>query len=328
MARSIRSSQLETRTSRLKLADTLEAVRRARRARRAAWLQAQRRRAAPGACIAADGKGGSWMKGFADADDHEDANGETIMDFWQAQERARVLARGEGGNDARTTPHPSRCRRHWTITRPISRPATPTPKTRRALTPHDRRPAQQAGGAAHGARAAAMARRPRQKARPRIGQPRRRQCSAPRSISPPAPTRASPAHGRGMWASEALRDAVESRNVILTDETIRQIIAAAYADTAEFGLLVETAATTGARPIQLARLEVGDVQRDRTDPRLMMPSSRKGRAAKKITRRPVPIPENLAIRLLAVGEEKADDSSIAGQAERRAVGKIGSFPAV
>jgi hypothetical protein len=44
--------------------------------------------------IAADGKGGNWLKVFAVADDHQDANGDTVLNFWQAQERARVLARG------------------------------------------------------------------------------------------------------------------------------------------------------------------------------------------------------------------------------------------
>jgi len=44
--------------------------------------------------------------------------------------------------------------------------------------------------------------------------------------------------------------------------------------------LVETAAVTGARVSQLARLEVQDVQGDRGDPRVMMPSSRKGASSR------------------------------------------------
>src|SRR5262249_38796719 len=44
--------------------------------------------------LVADGKGGRWTKGFAIADDHENADGEHILDFWQAQEKAKTLARG------------------------------------------------------------------------------------------------------------------------------------------------------------------------------------------------------------------------------------------
>jgi integrase len=92
-------------------------------------------------------------------------------------------------------------------------------------------------------------------------------------------------------------DAEEARNVILPEATIHTIISEACHESSEFQLLVEVAAVTGARVSQLARLEVQDLQSDRTDPRLMMPSSRKGRGQKKITRRPVPIPAALAVRL-------------------------------
>src|SRR5262249_36604810 len=62
----------------------------------------------------------------------------------------------------------------------------------------------------------------------------------------------------------------------------------------------ELAASTGARPSQARRLQVGDLQANRTDPRLMMPSSAKGRR-KVIARRPVPIPASLALRLRQIG---------------------------
>ena len=80
----------------------------------------------------------------------------------------------------------------------------------------------------------------------------------------------------------------QSRNVILPEDAVLSIISAAYAVSREFGLLVEVAAVTGARISQLARLEVGDLQSDRSDPRLMMPSAYKGRGRKRIERRPVP----------------------------------------
>jgi len=70
--------------------------------------------------------------------------------------------------------------------------------------------------------------------------------------------------------------------VILTEQDVRAVVASAYQDSNEFGLLVELAAVTGARPSQLdeiaGRRRPGRVcrpeYRQRT-PRLMMPVSRK-----------------------------------------------------
>src|SRR5262249_42726451 len=46
-----------------------------------------------------NGSGGYSQKVFAIADDFEDANGDGVLTFWQAQERARAIARGQ------TIPH-------------------------------------------------------------------------------------------------------------------------------------------------------------------------------------------------------------------------------
>jgi hypothetical protein len=64
--------------------------------------------------------------------------------------------------------------------------------------------------------------------------------------------------------------------VILDESVVLALVANARDVSVEFGLLVELAGVTGARVSQLARLQVQDVQADRPDPRLMMPSSRKG----------------------------------------------------
>ena len=42
----------------------------------------------------ADGKGGNWSKVVGIADDHEDADGDHVLTWWQAQDKARKLARG------------------------------------------------------------------------------------------------------------------------------------------------------------------------------------------------------------------------------------------
>jgi integrase len=107
----------------------------------------------------------------------------------------------------------------------------------------------------------------------------------------------------------ALPDAEQSRNVIIPEDAILRIISAAHVSR-EFGVLVEVAAVTGARVSQLARLEVGDLQGERSDPRLMMPSARKGRGRKRIERRPVPIPINLAIVLKQAGAGRPNEAPL------------------
>jgi integrase len=88
--------------------------------------------------------------------------------------------------------------------------------------------------------------------------------------------------------------------------TVRKIVAEAYRLSEAFGLLIETLATTGARVSQAARLDVADLQGDR----LMMPSSAKGRAAKRYNRVPLPIPHGLAARLKRAAEGRAEDAPL------------------
>jgi hypothetical protein len=57
---------------------------------------------------------------------------------------------------------------------------------------------------------------------------------------------------------------------------VRAIITAAYKDGIEFGELVELIVVTGAGPNQVARLHGSDAHANRKDPRIMMPSSKKG----------------------------------------------------
>src|SRR5215471_3251472 len=93
----------------------------------------------------------------------------------------------------------------------------------------------------------------------------------------------------------ALPDAHVARNIILTDEEVRRIVAAAYERDRALGVLAEVAAVTGTRLSQLARLEIGDLQADGAEPRLLMPLSAKGRRRdKRHERRPVPITLTLA----------------------------------
>jgi hypothetical protein len=97
MARSVRNAGLETRTARLKLPV----------ARKPVFIRigpglslGYRRNQVAGTWVLrlADGKGGAATKAICTADDYEDSNGATVLDYWQAQERAKSVARNSDGS--------------------------------------------------------------------------------------------------------------------------------------------------------------------------------------------------------------------------------------
>jgi hypothetical protein len=71
----------------------------------------------------------------------------------------------------------------------------------------------------------------------------------------------------------------------------------------------------GARPSQIARLDVADLQDDRDDARLTMPSSLKGRGRKRVERRPVPIPVSLAAKLQQAAGGKSPGAPLLTKAD-------------
>ena len=310
MAHRLRSAALETRTARLKLAIRKKPY----TARVGPGVRVAYRRnetAGRWSVIAADGKGGNWMKGFATADDYEEANGEAVLDFWQAQERARIIARGHRDADADS-----------------GKPITVSEAVHRYEADLKAR-----GGDAYNAQrvrvhlpntlaneTVALLASPRKFRHWRDGLTRKglaastvnRTCAAFQAALEHAASLDPRITNQNAWRTglAALPDAEQSRNVILPDDAVLRIISAAYKESPQFGLLVECAAVTGARVSQLARLEVGDVQGDRADPRLMMPSARKGKGRKRIERHPVPIPSNLARALKQASIGKSDDTRL------------------
>ena len=301
MARRPRSSKLETRTDRLKLAPRQKphhfttispgiALGYRRGKDRNAWV-----------VRVADGKGGNWLKNLPSIpDDHEDANGESVLDFWQAQDAARKLARGtvESGRPVTVAEaladYERDLRARGGLTGNVSRVRHHLPPSL-ATKP-----------------VAMLTSRELQRWRDGLVEMKPATVNRTTHILKAACNLAARHDARitnaNAWriGLASLRDSHRARNVILTDEQVRALIEAAYADDPAFGLLTETAATTGARPSQLVKLEVGDLQADRGDPRVMMPSSRKGHAGKRVERKPVPIPASLAARLrLAAGGREA-----------------------
>jgi hypothetical protein len=101
MARKPRASQIETRSSRLRLP--------MRRKPHSFTVISPgislgyRRTHTAGTWVmrAADGKGGAWTKRVGLADDFEDADGEHVLTWWQATDKARKLARGTDEDSGR-----------------------------------------------------------------------------------------------------------------------------------------------------------------------------------------------------------------------------------
>ena len=114
---------------------------------------------------------------------------------------------------------------------------------------------------------------------------------------------------RDIWYRELanLPDVSEPRNVVVSDSIVQRIVAAAYAVDERVGLLFETAAVTGARFSQLARLRVSDLDDREVAPRLLVPTAR---GQKKHRNRPVPIAESLAKRLRTLSEHRDESSAL------------------
>jgi integrase len=255
----------------------------------------------------ATGKGTYWTATLtARPDDFEDSDGEHVLTFYEAQDAARALARGKDTNS--------------------SRPGT----VAEAIADYEKDLRARGGGLANARRAKAIL-PPTLLSKPvglltvrelkhlrdglvaQGGRPAsvNRDCKGLKAALNLAAAHDPRITNANAWkiGLAALPDAYHARNVILSDDEVRALIAAAYTEDSALGLLVEVAAVTGARVSQLARLEIADLQADRPDPRLMMPSSKKGKGTKRITRRPVPITPSLAALLRqAAGERSASKS--------------------
>jgi integrase len=245
----------------------------------------------------ANGKGDYWtatLDGIPD--DYEDADGTHVLDIWQAIERGRALVRGQSGE----------------------RGSLPT----WADTIDDYAADLAARGGSKGN--ATQLRHHLKRTPALLNKPvalltatelkRWRNDLLGRGIKPATVVRVlksaraslnlATAHdpriqNRDAWrvGLSGLTDTYAPVNKVLSDSDVLKLVAAAYALDPRFGLVVDVLASTGTRTGQACRLLIADLQADRPDPRVMMPSSHKGKGRKNITRRPVPIPVSLAHKL-------------------------------
>jgi hypothetical protein len=301
MARRIHSSKLENRTARLKLDSKTKP-----------YFQMIAPRIHLGYRRNQDGPG-SWsvkahgsLHRFAVADDREDANNDTIMDYWQALDRAKQLARVGEGSKALIT-------------------------AREAVEDYEAELKLQ-GGAKYNATTLLRRHLPEPFASKVVALLKKRDLTEWRAgmlkknLDPVSVDRyakslrsalnltASNHEGisnakawkeglritatNGDDEDEAVRD-----NFILPDQTITALVRGCHEDEQDddFDLLIDVAAETGSRESQIWRLKVRSLQdADTETPYLLMPTSRKGsnrnkRRASEV--RPLPISPRLAALL-------------------------------
>jgi site-specific recombinase XerD len=305
MARKIRSPDLETRTARLKLAvrkkpysvSIARGIRLAYRRNQGAGVWSLQK---------SDGASSSWLQKFADADDHEDANGSTILDYWQACDVARKLGRGdavgevEGGRPATVAEAVAAYERDLKA----REGATKNASVLRFHLPSALMSKPVAMLTAREVRALRDGLLDKELKRSTVN----RFMTALKASLTLAAEDDERITNRRAWKLPALRDTANPRNVILTERQVHDLVAASYAIGGDrFGGYVEILAATGARPIQARRLTVADLETAHRDgPRLNMPSSKKGRGKKRVERVPMPITAGLAKRLKALAVGRAD----------------------
>ncbi|HEY1300822.1 MAG TPA: site-specific integrase [Stellaceae bacterium] len=247
----------------------------------------------------ADGRGGNWTKAVGLADDIEEADGSRVLDYWQAQDKARILACGDRGSAAKPA----------TVGQALAAYEADL-KTRGGDAGNVSRVRTHLGPALLNKAVALLASRELRRWRDTLAEKLTPSSVNRTTTGLKAALNLAAEHderigNRRAWETglATIPDAEQSRNVILREPAVRAIVTEANRQSPEFGLLTELAAVTGARVSQLARIEVQDLQADRDAPRIMMPTSRKGKGKKAVQHRPVPIPAGLAakLRVLAAG---------------------------
>ncbi len=316
MARKVRHSSLETRTARLKLAVRRKPYSGPSLARGVALMYRRNNTNGTWVLKASDGHGKYWTKAIAEADDHDESNGKTILNFFEAQDQAKKLARGDDGSTG-TAPitvdsalkdyrrdlisrnaNPYNAdwpRLHLTsvlLSKPVALlAATELNKWRDGLL---------------GAIAPATI---------------NRLCGCLCAALELATQHDERIKNRQAWeiGLAGLPGAQEARNVIISDDKVREFVSIAYELDHQFGLLADTLAITGARPSQAARLLVRDLNDHPLRPKLMMPKSAKGggrnRSQKKHERYSVPITVQLAAKLKAAAKGRAENASLLAQSD-------------
>jgi integrase len=332
MARKARSSTFETRTARLKLAVRLKPYTAASLARGIKLLYRRNKYAGTWVVKVATGikdkpkdednkakdeaTGDYWTKGIGTADDAEDADGVNILTFYQAQDRAKQLARSDDGASSDAAP----------VTVNIALLDYEADlAARNAAIRNARWPRQHLSSALLSKPVQLLTTRELRKWRDGLlgtlsPASINRLCNCVCAALELAAQHDERIKNRDAWETglAGLPDSQVARNVVLSDGKVRDFIVAAYARDTALGLLIDVLANTGARPSQAVRLCCADLH-EHPSPKLMMPKSAKGggrnRAAKRSQKYSVPITAELARRLKQAAAGRAPDAPLLVQAD-------------
>lgn len=305
MARKVSFSALESRSARLRLKTCRKPYTGPTLARGISLMYRRNKTNGTWVVKASNGHGAYWTKGFGLADDFEDSDGKNVLTFYQAQDTAKRLARGDGDADSDAAP--------------LSVDAALNDYKRdleaRAANPYNAEwPRQHLPKALIAKPVQLLTATELKKWRDSLLDKLapatiNRLC---RCLGAALELCAKHDHERiktrAAWeiGLACLPGAQEQRNVILSDDEVRAFVANAYMVDDGFGLIIDVLAVTGARPSQVVRLRVDDLQDHPVRPKLMMPKSGKGggrnRSAKKLERYSVPITVQLATRLRAAAK--------------------------
>lgn len=319
MARKVSFSALESRSARLRLKIRRRPYSGPSLARGISLMYRRNKTNGTWVLKASDGHGSYWTKGFSFADDFEDADGQDVLTFHQAQDAAKKLARGTDGTSEDNAP----------ITVDGALKAYKRDLEARSANVYNAIwPIQHLNSVLLSKPVALLNASELKKWRDSLlgkmaASTINRLCACLSAALELAAQHDPRIQSRQAWeiGLAGLPDAQSARNVILSDDKVREFIATAYGLDDQFGLLTDTLATTGARPSQAARLLVGDLRDHPLRPKLMMPKSAKGgdrnRAQKRGERFSVPITPALASKLKAAARGRADDAPLLLQSDGR-----------
>jgi integrase len=301
-----RDAKLESATARLRLPIRPKPYSGPSLARGVRLLYRRNRTAGTWVVKASDGRGAYWTKAFAVADDYDPADGKSVLTFFQAQTVAKALARGTAdAPDAKPV-----------VTVADAVDAYERDLQSRAADPDNAKRARLHLTSTLAAKPVALL----------TAQDLRhwRDVLMAKGMEPPTFNRTRAGLRAALELAAALDDRIKNRDVfrvglkglpgannarrvVLPDADVRRIVEGAYAESEDFGLLVRLLAETGARVSQAARLRCADLQADRADPRVLMPTSYKGKGKKERQHIPVPITPGFAALLQdARGDRPAD----------------------
>ncbi|MET4296687.1 integrase [Bradyrhizobium sp. LB8.2] len=270
---------------------------------------------------ASNGHGAYWTKRIADADDFAEADGKAVLTFFQAQDTAKRLARGDNGSGDNAP-----------ITVDGALTAYEADLKARSSNPYNAQwPRVHLTSVLLAKPVIVLTSNELQKWRDGLlskmaASTVNRLCGCLCAALELAARHDQRIQNKQAWdvGLAGLPDAQEARNVILSDEEVRQFVSGAYGLDDKLGLLVDALAITGARPSQAVRLRVADLDSHPARPKLSMPKSAKGggrnRAKKKHERYSVPITVQLAAKLREAAKGRPDTAPLFLQTDGTAWG--------